>query len=336
MTFTRTAEPAMYSASELHAAYADALASKEGRSFCKTFFLQGHFFGKWCKTTTFQKAFSRTANKYFVFVPATLLPDITADLLAKGASVLPKGQVIDPVALMAAVLASLGNGSENPDPTTFEPVVFASPEEVKSCLGDLGVKNAQKKLEADIKLYQVDITRATSLLPSHLFVCIDIEAYERDQSILTEIGWCIFEPLNGTLTTKHRIIQEFIDIRNGQYVADHKFGFLHGDSVIMGLDAALEELREDLIESQPCALVGHDVNSDLDYLDVVGLDLLEYVTNTFDTRSMFIAKFLKPQVSLTKMCDALGISTKNLHNAGNDAFHTMEAFVQMIDNSPPV
>ncbi|EED19969.1 conserved hypothetical protein [Talaromyces stipitatus ATCC 10500] len=103
-------------------------------------------------------------------------------------------------------------------------------------------------------------------------------------------------------------------------------------------------------------LVGHDFQSDIDYLRNLGCNIFPYndaipqpqtssqtlssptaqtlFLDTLDTAMMFLA--LKRDVhsrSLENILNSLGIHGRNLHNAGNDARFTLEAMVHMIINA---
>ncbi|KAI8825076.1 uncharacterized protein EV422DRAFT_517338 [Fimicolochytrium jonesii] len=164
------------------------------------------------------------------------------------------------------------------------------------------------------------------------FLSLDIESYERDHAFLTEFGWSISHPsATGppTITAKHFIVQEYLCFQNGAYVPDFRYSFMHGDSETIPLGDVLQHLEEDL-SVEGTVLIGHGITSDFDMLESVGFDPRDFVSKIYDTKQIFQAKFAVPAPNLAKMCEKLGFETKYLHNAGNDAYWTLIAFLSML------
>ncbi|KAJ3368522.1 hypothetical protein GGF31_006342 [Allomyces arbusculus] len=219
-------------------------------------------------------------------------------------------------------------------------------------------------------------------------VALDIEAYEFNHKLLTEIGYsiadvvvsspyltpCATPPSRETETASrnpsrlaaavpetwhawptlesttrlqmfHYLVEEHLALRNGVRVADAKDAFL-GTSVTAPLATALANVAG-VIRSADI-LVGHAVASDLQFLKrervrfttvpmaqaVVGDGAAVSVA---DTQSMY--KALTGSVDCVRLAKVLdhvhvGYDPARLHNAGNDAWYTLLAFMTMAAGAP--
>jgi len=85
-------------------------------------------------------------------------------------------------------------------------------------------------------------------------------------------------------------------------------------------------------ETRPVVVVGHDILGDLKYVRQAGYNVWEasQIVDEIDTQVMFRRIQRSPNGrSLVTACDEMGIQTKDLHNAGNDAYFTLAAMVTM-------
>ena len=86
---------------------------------------------------------------------------------------------------------------------------------------------------------------------------------------------------------------------------------------------------QSLISQPATCLVGHNVDSDVKFLKKAynfSFNNMPYV----DTQNIFkFHSLTMHNSSLTKVLDHLNISSMNLHNAANDAYYTLLAFVKM-------
>ncbi|KAF3910338.1 hypothetical protein ABW21_db0208828 [Orbilia brochopaga] len=200
----------------------------------------------------------------------------------------------------------------------------------------------------------------------YAFVSVDIESWEKNHDIITELGLSLYIPATEDeapdetghgITSDHIIVTEHRFFKNGDYVADASGNFEFGTSkyvAVKELRAAVTSFMEaartsqrdickDLETSKSCTLeiiasgqrqlvlVGHDVNADIEYLRKLGYDSeLAQFTIIFDTMEMWKGMADTPNgISLSKLCNELGIVAWNLHNAGNDARYTLNAFLAM-------
>ena len=81
-------------------------------------------------------------------------------------------------------------------------------------------------------------------------------------------------------------------------------------------------------------LVGHDIGNDLEYLhDKLDFDLttITSITAFIDTQRIAreVFNFPKKNLSLHQTLLSLGLTARQLHNSGNDAFYTMQALLRM-------
>jgi len=243
--------------------------------------------------------------------------------------------------------------------------------QVRTARQHLGLGNRACHTEEDPN-YQPSPDRERPVL-----VAIDIEAWEKDQNFITEIGISTLDTANippasklTRLTTaeldletididnrpetraneicklieyRHIRIKEHKHMRNGQFVNDCADKFDFGTSEwVSKVDAPAtmgESLRffDEAKNRRKVILVGHDPQQDFAYLRVLGYDVwnikdLEVV----DTGTMYKAVFgLQESRSLGKVLGDLGLLTWNLHNAGNDAAYTLQAFVHLADKGVP-
>ncbi|EWC44039.1 hypothetical protein DRE_01391 [Drechslerella stenobrocha 248] len=202
----------------------------------------------------------------------------------------------------------------------------------------------------------------------YLFLSVDIESWEKNHDIITELGLTRYFPnaerqdlgaMEKTIQSEHFIIKEHRSYKNGDYVADASGHFEFGESKyipLANIKAAITSFTEpDTVPQHPTntsdgpkdvsdsfselalnsqrqlVLVGHDVNADIEYLRKLRYDAeLSQFLMVFDTMEMWRAMADTPNgISLSRLCNELGIVAWNLHNAGNDARYTMNAFLEM-------
>ncbi|KAJ1975165.1 hypothetical protein H4R35_003274 [Dimargaris xerosporica] len=164
-------------------------------------------------------------------------------------------------------------------------------------------------------------------------LALDIEAYERDQNKLTEIGWTI-DNANAPRISRHYVVRENVHLRNGRYVPDHKFDFNFGRTETLSLECILQHLSRDVCRHPSLAVVGHGIAHDIQYLRSVGFEFGCSV-KFFDTNELYreFSGSLQSKHKLQTILAQLGIPHSRLHNAGNDAYYTMEAFLALCAKS---
>ncbi|KAM0714656.1 hypothetical protein Q7P37_009954 [Cladosporium fusiforme] len=196
--------------------------------------------------------------------------------------------------------------------------------------------------------------------PDVVFVCLDCEAFERDQKKVTEVGVAILDTRNLRdidLFTSSVAIMEHIKAAHYRPVEYSKFvnkRFVHGCPDAFGFgtstwvrlpdvapilhrvfqdppslsDAARFQVQTPTTQRN-VIVIGHGLGNDDKYLRTLGFSLgaVGNIVGRADTQKLTGSK---TQVGLKKLLAALEIDAMNLHNAGNDAVYTLQAFVKML------
>ncbi|ORY26646.1 hypothetical protein LY90DRAFT_322625, partial [Neocallimastix californiae] len=154
-------------------------------------------------------------------------------------------------------------------------------------------------------------------------LCLDIEAFEFDQKILTEFGWCIFRK-DGTIDKKiHAIVKENIKYRNKKHVPDNREYYLFGESVTQNLSDIEKELKEDIEKVN--YLVGQGIESDIRYLNSIKIHTSKFEKmksskvpeyGIIDTMDIYSGFYHSKGVGLEKSLIKLQLPYGRLHNAG--------------------
>ncbi|GIZ39641.1 hypothetical protein CKM354_000301600 [Cercospora kikuchii] len=181
--------------------------------------------------------------------------------------------------------------------------------------------------------------------PRAMLVAIDCEAFEMDQSKVTEVGISTIDTTSvralqpqsygqsyPLIASSHYRIKEHGHLRNRRYSKGNPKNFQHGKTAWVSIEEAREVLRamlEDAEGTREVVLVGHALQNDLAYLRRLGIDALAIpnVVLQLDTQRIATPKKLSP--GLGKLLTALGIPADNLHNAGNDAHFTLRAVLEI-------
>jgi len=193
------------------------------------------------------------------------------------------------------------------------------------------IKKSRSKTKSEAEKYK-DYSKLINAVRNNVnknkqYLCLDIEAYEGDQKILTEFGWCIFKKDGSIVKNKHVIVKENMMYHNGTKVPDNRDYYLFGDSEIQELKVIEEELKKD-IESVNY-IVGQGVNNDLHYLESIEVDTSKFICmkdfkvekyGVIDTMDLYSGLFRAPAVSLEKMLIKFKIPYDRLHNAGKNFY----------------
>ncbi|OLL23752.1 putative nucleolar protein [Neolecta irregularis DAH-3] len=157
---------------------------------------------------------------------------------------------------------------------------------------------------------------------NHVFISIDIEAFEKNQNCVTEIGIAVLDTTfpAAEITTRHIRIREYLHLRNGRFVPDNADNFKFGKTEIisqkMAIDAVQHCFRKFTNLGKKVVFVGHAPQGDLLYLVKMKCKLPEMPV--IDTRLLFAAhcKEYDKVRNLGHCLDHLGIKNWFLHNAG--------------------
>ncbi|ESZ98015.1 hypothetical protein SBOR_1546 [Sclerotinia borealis F-4128] len=190
-----------------------------------------------------------------------------------------------------------------------------------------------------------------------VFVCIDVEAYELNNNIITEIGIATLDVLDianmepgilgenwrKAIRARHFRIKEHMHFNNTKHVQGCAGDFRFGKSEIISRENAPHVVatcfKYPFSSTSPSAeladkkrniiLVGHDVDADIRFLRQIGYEINNLQLHEgCDTTLMWRA--LKREVnprSLAAILHEIGIAGWSLHNAGNDAVYTLQAML---------
>ncbi|KAK5636688.1 hypothetical protein RRF57_012400 [Xylaria bambusicola] len=183
------------------------------------------------------------------------------------------------------------------------------------------------------------------------FVCVDIEAYEKDDRTITEVGLAILDTEDLIDTSPgengegwHSLIQpyhlrthEHRYLVNSEYLQGCPDAFNFGESQFVPLKEIHEVVGKIIGDKEsgdqrPVIIVGHEIQADLKFLLKIGYNPWSepLIIDEVDTRDLFQRIRRSTDIrGLETMCTELGIFGKNYHNGGNDAVYTLQAMIAM-------
>ncbi|MCJ1462292.1 hypothetical protein MMC07_000892 [Pseudocyphellaria aurata] len=185
-----------------------------------------------------------------------------------------------------------------------------------------------------------------------LFVSVDVEAFEYDQSLITEIGISTLDTKDlvgiqpgvrgstwvGRIRSHHFRVREHGHLVNRKHVAGCPGKFDFGESGWISIKDVSSILEYNCHPARPShsgemyrvVLVGHDVSGDVKYLSQIGVNIVEMFSDCIDTSDLYKASNRdNRQCSLSGLLLRYGIAARNLHNAGNDARFTLCVMIAM-------
>lgn len=225
-------------------------------------------------------------------------------------------------------------------------------------IGSHGVQEAMAQTTP--QLTPVDVSRPMPypFEGDAVFIAIDLEWWERDYRIVTEIGISTLDTAdlvgvapgkNGQhweskIRAKHFRIYEHRNYRNS-FANGNPEAFDFGKTIMIGKEdaphmiancfkppySAVNANHETLTRQRNVVLVGHDMKGDFAALVRLGYDIRNLATlheMHVDTAALYRAfKKESSTPSLGKVVTEFDFVPWNLHNAGNDAFYTMQAMI---------
>jgi hypothetical protein len=202
---------------------------------------------------------------------------------------------------------------------------------------------------------------------SVVFVCVDVESYERAHHKITEVGVSTLdtrdligvppgpdgENWRSKIRARHFRIKDHTHLVNREFVTGCPESFIFGTSTMVPLrdaaahvalcfnspfgaqDSTSEDITDalgniDLNEKRNIVLLGHDTMADVKYLQDLGYDPLkvENILEAIDTATMYQVWRREHQpTALGKILYQFNIRAWALHNAGNDAAFTVQAML---------
>lgn len=178
-----------------------------------------------------------------------------------------------------------------------------------------------------------------------LFLSLDVEQFELDSSIVTEIGVSIYYPprsvtsnqdstieytqgLFPDIRASHIIVEETKKYHNGRFVPDNKHKFAYGTSCclckkecislleqIFRGDTSVEEQDENTKEKPKVVFVGHNVRGDINMLKRFGVTFPPK-HEILDTETLWRHTRREGPGSLESLLLLFRIPFQFLHNAG--------------------
>ncbi len=176
------------------------------------------------------------------------------------------------------------------------------------------------------------------------YLAIFVEVYERNHSILLELGTALYNRSSERLSTRHYIVEEHSHLYNKTYVQDYRDYFHFGRSKTVSLRKCLANLLH-VLQFNDIAVVcfGSHINlrllQNLKFDHNRQTDLQKDIVNiiedleVFDMMKIFRNYHRRPEFSkLRKMAKKflLNIEDIKIGNAGNDANITMQAFQKFL------
>ncbi|KAK9899812.1 hypothetical protein P389DRAFT_4266 [Cystobasidium minutum MCA 4210] len=195
---------------------------------------------------------------------------------------------------------------------------------------------------------------------------------DHDYIIELGLAYCSWQKGNAVpprVKTEHIIIEEHRDKRNGVYSPDAKDRFAFGKSRTLTefqsqvyLRILIKKLSQGLNDaSQPLIFLFHNAASERNYFQLMNIDVLDNVPEriplnllrptpsdfrnnkwsgyvVLDTQRLWKSFLIGKEgekdapMALGPICKSLGITTKYLHNAGNDALYTLKVFMKLAES----
>ncbi|KAK0256697.1 hypothetical protein B0A54_06828 [Friedmanniomyces endolithicus] len=204
-------------------------------------------------------------------------------------------------------------------------------------------------------------TTTTAKLGRPVFICIDCEAFEHDQSKITEIGIAVLDTRDctdlwpganekqwiGKIQYAHYRPVQYAELRNKNFIRGCADGFNFGSTAWINLDDAKPILRR--IFQYPSQLhqagdlstplwdcrcetvfVAHGASNDTAFLRKLDFDMESdgQVSLIVDTQRV-AGGSKRAAIGLQRLLSSMGVQPVNLHNAGNDAAYTLQSMVMM-------
>ncbi|RPD67192.1 hypothetical protein L226DRAFT_529578 [Lentinus tigrinus ALCF2SS1-7] len=218
---------------------------------------------------------------------------------------------------------------------------------------DKNNKRLKKGMDNMLGLRRLMFERVRTLWAARLgtWCAMDFEAWDRDHTLLTEFGWRLVRWVDEQPVKEHGhlIVKERRQYTQ-HYVPNNREFYNFGKSI----DVSKEEFRDRICgiinkhrEHGPLFLVFHDQSQDIKYLKSAAISAIErtdvladspmdgeiYVVDTAELFAALEGDSNNTR-SLERICRHLKIDTSYLHNAGNDAYYTLEAMISMASGDP--
>jgi hypothetical protein len=201
-----------------------------------------------------------------------------------------------------------------------------------------------------------------------ILICVDFEAWEKDNSYITEAGVAVLDTKDiaqispgagcknwiAKIRARHFRVRENANMVNGEHVSGHPDRFNFGESEFLSKAELKQKLLEIILTPDPTvepledlsgygnpdpiyrlfAIIGHGLQADIGFLEKgfgIHVRPMRQCMDTVDTQNLCTALHHSEWgiCSLGQLLDDLEIKHEFLHNAGNDAMYTLQAFIKM-------
>lgn len=243
---------------------------------------------------------------------------------------------------LQSIISVLG---EKPDQQLFDGIAKARSQIVESYLEKLDQSRKHHPIlqNQDKFNYLADSIRTVNSQRTAL-ISVDLEAFEGNTKIITEIGLSIYDPfkeatsLLPSLVNIHIILQEAHTLRNGKFVHDHKDNFLGGNSLVLSQKTAVDFIQTLFTfyfqarqkDGFGAAFVAHNGSGDVKWLTQMGVQIPDNY-KMLDTEKIYTYTHGANGNSLGAILRRFHIPHSFLHNAGNDAYFTLIALLKLTD-----
>ncbi|OTB17871.1 hypothetical protein K445DRAFT_374228 [Daldinia sp. EC12] len=197
--------------------------------------------------------------------------------------------------------------------------------------------------------WNVDMLASLEQEGSVRFIAVDVEAWELSQNVITEVGLAVLDTRDTAsviagedgcgwfplIKSYHFIIEEHKYMVNRRHIRGipHLFNFGNSEFVsLYEINRVIGKIIGDTEshDQRPVVVVGHGVHDDIAYLKKVGYNIRKVPQFTHEIDTMLMFQYLEDSNTgrkLSVICERLGLSYRNLHNAGNDATYTLQAMI---------
>lgn len=224
---------------------------------------------------------------------------------------------------------------------------------------NIKLKKIPPRIEARLDFWKyIEKTILTISRRNSILFALDIEGFESNQNIITEIGISIFDPrenlpefglMTPILHNYHLIVSEYLTLRNKNFLSDLKDCYLLGESLILTYEQCttfiqslinfymLPKTEEDKTWGR--CFVGHGISNDLTWLRSMNVELPTKMKDIsfryqpsrtletayiIDTSKFHQILYGDMYGSLGKLLKLYNIPHSYMHNAGNDAYYTLQ------------
>ncbi|KAF4554332.1 Hypothetical protein D9617_4g000850 [Elsinoe fawcettii] len=185
-----------------------------------------------------------------------------------------------------------------------------------------------------------------------LFVAIDIEAWEHDQSQITEVGIATLDTRHlvssspgrdgegwlDAISARHLRDKDLLHRVNKRYVKGCPEAFRFGTTELMGREEMKRTLRQ-MVRFGPggpgegkrrVVVVVHDRAAEERLLDRFDGKVFKGARVVYTADTQVLADKEGRKRGLGKVLEVLDLEGEDVHNAGNDAVYTLQAMVRMV------